>query len=92
MRLHVGTATGAPVGRADAGRVPKDIGLLASWAAVILHQMHRSAGESFAQLLRIGDGGRAGDDLGGGAVVSAEPKEAAQQQRHVGSEYAGVHV
>ena len=52
----------------DHRRIVENEILLAPRRAVALHQLKRTAGERFRQLPRVGDGGRAADELRPGAV------------------------
>ena len=92
MGLDIGTAPRAEARGAAARRVPQHIGLAAAGAAVLIDQVQVAAGQFLAEFPGIGDGRRAGDEDGGGAVVGAEAGEAAQELGHVRTEDAAIHV
>ena len=60
--------------------------------AVALHQLEGLAGERLGQLARIGDGGRAADELRLGVVELADAPQAAQQVGEVAAVDAAVVV
>ena len=66
--------------------------LLAARRAALTDERERPLGEPLGQLARIGDGGRRADELRAGAVVLADPLQAAQHVAQVAAEHAAIGV
>ena len=73
-------------------RVPEGEKLAPSRRAVPVHQGHLRPTDAGGMLLGVGDGGRRSDELGTGAVVSADAAETTNRVGHVGAEDAPVGV
>ena len=73
-------------------RIVEDEKLLAARRAVALHQFEGLAGQRLGQFARIGDGGRAADELRLGIVELADALQAAQQVRQVAAVDAAIVV
>ena len=73
-------------------RIVENEKLLAARRSVALHQLEGLAGERLRQLARIGDGGRAADELRMGIVELADALQAAQQVRQVAAVDAAIVV
>ena len=69
----------------DDRRVVENKVLLAGGGTVFVNQMELFAGQGFGQRAGIGDGGRAADELGIGAVEGADAFEAADEVGEVGA-------
>ncbi len=66
--------------------------LAARWGAVVVDQLDRGLQDALGQLARVGDGGAGADEDGIGAVVVADPAQAADDVRHVAAEQPTVGV
>ena len=73
-------------------RIVEDEELLPARRAVALHQLERLAGQRLGQLARVGDRGRAADELRLRSVEFADPRQPPQQVRQVAAVHAAVIV